>query len=153
MLFIPVRLAALIGNPNAAEAIRVMAPSLLADPRVTSIERYNARFLRREDLPETPTFAVMDVSFISQTLILPALAALLPDGAPLVSLIKPQFEVGREGIGKGGIVRDAGVRRTAIDRVISAGRELGLVSVGWIDSPILGGDGNHEFLAAFIRRF
>lgn len=127
-------------------------PVLAKDPRVYSIERYNARFLRSEDLPEIPGFAVMDVSFISQTLILPALAALLPDGAPFVSLIKPQFEVGREGIGKGGIVRDAAVRRTAVRRVTEACEGLGFVFLGSMDSPILGGDGNHEFLAAFIRR-
>ena len=129
-----------------------LVPSIAADPRVYSIERYNARFLRAEDLPEIPDFAVMDVSFISQTLILPALAALLPAGAPFISLIKPQFEVGREGIGKGGIVRDAFVRRMAVKRVQDACIASCFDPIGCIDSPILGGDGNHEFLAAFVRR-
>ncbi len=127
-------------------------PSLLADARVTSFEHYNARHLRREDFPEVPQFAVMDVSFISQTLILPALAALLPEGAPYIGLIKPQFEVGREGIGKGGIVKDDHLRRTAVERVIAFAEGVGFAPVGCIDSPILGGDGNREFLAAFIRR-
>ncbi len=127
-------------------------PSLLADVRVMSYEHYNARHLKREDLPETPQFAVMDVSFISQTLILPALAAVLPDGAPYIGLIKPQFEVGREGIGKGGIVKDGRLRRIAVERVIAFAEGVGFSPVGCIDSPILGGDGNREFLAAFIRR-
>ena len=127
-------------------------PSLLSDARVDSYEHYNARHLKREDFPEIPRFAVMDVSFISQTLILPVLAALLPDGAPYIGLIKPQFEVGREGIGKGGIVRDDRLRRTAVERVIAFAEGVGFSSLGCIDSPILGGDGNREFLAAFIRR-
>ena len=129
-----------------------LVPSLRADSRVHSIEHYNARFLRREDLPFVPTFAVMDVSFISQTAILPALAAVLPEGGVLVSLIKPQFEVGREGIGKGGIVRDDKLRREAVARVLHFAAEVGLTHVGTIDSPILGKDGNREFLAAFLRR-
>ena len=129
-----------------------LVPSLRADARVHSIEHYNARFLRREDLPFVPSFAVMDVSFISQTAILPALAEVLPEGAVLVSLIKPQFEVGREGIGKGGIVRDDKLRREAVARVVSFAADLRLSHIGTIDSPILGKDGNKEFLAAFLRR-
>ena len=126
--------------------------TLRSDTRVVSIEHYNARFLRREDLPSVPTFAVMDVSFISQTSILPALAAVLPEGAVLVSLIKPQFEVGREGVGKGGIVRDDRLRREAVARVIRFAADVGFSHIGTIDSPILGKDGNREFLAAFLRR-
>ena len=129
-----------------------LVPSLASDPRVISMEHYNARFLRSEDFSPLPTFATMDVSFISQTLILPALAALLPDGSPFVTLIKPQFEVGRDGIGKGGIVRDARLRELAVTRVVAAAAAAGLSHLGTIDSPILGKDGNHEFLAAFIRR-
>ena len=128
-----------------------LVPSLAADPRVHSFEHYNARFLKREDFPALPTFAVMDVSFISQTLILPALAALLPSGAPYVGLVKPQFEVGREGLGKGGIVKDDRLRREAVARVIRAAAEVGLSHVGTIDSPIPGKDGNREFLSAFIK--
>ena len=129
-----------------------LVSTIASDPRVRSMENYNARFLRSEDFPVRPTFAVMDVSFISQTLILPALAALLPPKSPFVTLIKPQFEVGREGIGKGGIVRDARLRELAVARVISAAETVGLSHLGTIDSPILGKDGNHEFLAAFMRR-
>ena len=128
-----------------------LVPSLAADARVLSFEHYNARFLKAEDFPSVPTFAVMDVSFISQTLILPALAALLPSGSPYVGLIKPQFEVGREGLGKGGIVKDDRLRREVVARVVRAAAEVGLSHVGTINSPILGKDGNHEFLSAFIK--
>lgn len=128
-----------------------LVPSLRDDPRVLSLERYNARFLRREDFPTVPTFAVMDVSFISSTLILPALSALLPRGAAYIGLIKPQFEVGREGIGKGGIVKDAALRRRAVETVVACAEGLALRHLGTIDSPILGGDGNREFLSAFVK--
>ena len=128
-----------------------LVPSLQSDPRVISIEHYNARYMRKEDFETVPTFAVMDVSFISSTLILPALAAVLPSGAPYVGLIKPQFEVGRAGLGKGGIVRDAALRRRAVESVVSFAVSVGFRHIGTIDSPILGGDGNHEFLAAFIK--
>ena len=128
-----------------------LVPQLAADPRVLSFEHYNARFLKREDFPAVPDFAVMDVSFISQTLILPALAALLPSGAPYIGLVKPQFEVGREGLGKGGIVRDDRLRREAVARVVSSAAAVGLTHRGTIDSPILGKDGNREFLCAFIK--
>lgn len=128
-----------------------LVPSLVADARVVSIEHYNARYMKREDFQTTPTFAVMDVSFISSTLILPALAAVLPAGAPYIGLIKPQFEVGRAGLGKGGIVKDDSLRRHAVETVVSCAVGLGMRHIGTIDSPILGGDGNREFLAAFIK--
>ena len=128
-----------------------LVPVLAEDARVLSLEQYNARYMKREDFPTIPTFAVMDVSFISATLILPALSALLPIGAPFVCLIKPQFEVGREGLGKGGIVRDKRFLQIACDRVIASAAECGFTHLGTIDSPILGGDGNREFLAAFRK--
>ena len=128
-----------------------LVPSLAEDARVLSFEQYNARYMKREDFPVVPTFAVMDVSFISATLILPALSMLLPKGAPFVCLIKPQFEVGREGLGKGGIVREARFLRLALDRVLGSAAEHGFSHLGTIDSPILGGDGNREFLAAFRK--
>ena len=128
-----------------------MAPSLLRDPRVVCREGYNARYMQASDFEKTPTFAVMDVSFISQTLILPALAALLPSGANLVSLIKPQFEVGRAHIGRGGIVRDEKAREAAVTRVQEVALSLGLVPKGVITSPIRGGDGNVEYLAHFVK--
>ena len=128
-----------------------LAPSLLSDPRVLSFEQYNARFLRREDFTEVPDFAVMDVSFISATLIIPALSAVLAEHAPFICLIKPQFEVGREGLGKGGIVKDDRLRREAVARVIASATAFGFQHLGTIDSPILGGDGNREYLAAFRK--
>ena len=143
---------------NGAEAVFAvdvgegqLVQSLREDPRVFSFEHYNARFLKQSDFPRIPQFAVMDVSFISQTLILPALAALLPSGAPYIGLVKPQFEVGREGVCKGGIVKDDRLRREAVARVVASAASLGLSHVGTIESPILGKDGNREFLCAFIK--
>lgn len=128
-----------------------LAPSLAVDPRVRSLENYNARYMKPEDFEQTPTFAVMDVSFISQTLILPALSRVLPLGATLVSLIKPQFEVGRAYVGRGGIVRDEKAREAAVARVCDAAHLVGFSSCGVITSPIRGGDGNVEFLAYFRK--
>ncbi|MBQ8175358.1 MAG: TlyA family RNA methyltransferase [Clostridia bacterium] len=128
-----------------------LAKALASDPRVVSMEGYNARYMKAADFEKTPTFAVMDVSFISQTLILPALSALLPRGATVVTLIKPQFEVGRTHIGRGGIVRDEKARQVAVSRVFEAARLVRLAPQGYITSPICGGDGNIEFLAHFIK--
>ena len=89
---------------------------------------------------------MMDVSFISATLILPRFPALLESVGDAVCLIKPQFEVGRANIGKGGIVRDPRAHRLAVDRVLDCASALGLCAAGLIPSPILGGDGNREFL-------
>ena len=141
---------------GAASAVTVDAgigqlhPKLLADPRVRNIEKYNARDLSVNDTGVCD-LAVMDVSFISATLILPALAAVLPSGSPFICLIKPQFEVGRAGLGKGGIVRDDALRREAVARVVHSASTVGLSHLGSIQSPILGGDGNREFLAAFRK--
>ncbi len=129
-----------------------LAPSLREDPRVILREGFNARYMTEADFPERPTFVTMDVSFISQALILPAIYALLPEGGILVSLIKPQFEVGRAGLGKGGIVRDDRTRREAQNRVLLQAQELGFSILGVTDSPIEGGDGNKEYLAALERR-
>ena len=132
-----------------------IAEPLRRDPRVSLRERTNARLLVPAELltPNTPapTFLVMDVSFISATLVLPAvLAALAPPGrlwqGTAVILIKPQFEAGRENIGKGGIVRDPAARKFAIDRVTAAARSLGATGLDLADSPILGMEGNHEYL-------
>ncbi|MBQ7338614.1 MAG: TlyA family RNA methyltransferase [Clostridia bacterium] len=128
-----------------------LAPSLCADARVTNIENCNARYLNARDLgvdfPQAGVMlAVMDVSFISQTLILPSLSLLLREGADLITLVKPQFEVGRSQIGKGGIVRTDAARRDAILRVLDCVSALGLSPRALISSPILGGDGNSEYL-------
>lgn len=141
--------AALVYAVDAGEG--QLSGKLLADARVISMEKYNARNLSREDFPRTPDMVVMDVSFISQTLILPALSKLLRDGGILISLIKPQFEAGRAAVGKNGIVKNGADRRYAIERVLNSAAENGLACFGLDVSPILGGDGNVEYIAAFRK--
>ena len=119
--------------------------SLRNDPRVTVLEGVNARHLAPGDLPETPDLAVIDVSFISLRLVLPALAPLLRDGSDIVTLVKPQFEVGREDVGPGGIVRDPALHRAAVRRVAGAAAGIGCRVVGGCASPITGAEGNREF--------
>ncbi len=121
---------------------------LREDPRVVCIEEVNARYLAAEHLPEPPAFAVIDVSFISLTLILPALIPLLAPGAQLVTLIKPQFEAGRDQVGKGGVVRDPEVHTQVQERIRRFGEdELALRWLGLAESPLRGPAGNVEFLA------
>ncbi|MEO8656871.1 MAG: TlyA family RNA methyltransferase [Bryobacteraceae bacterium] len=115
------------------------------DPRVVVREGVNARYLSTAEVDEPASLAVSDVSFISVTLILPVLPALLRADAELVILVKPQFEVGKGQVGKGGIVRDPELHRAACERVESAVRRLGFLT-GIIESPILGAEGNKEFL-------
>lgn len=128
-----------------------LAAKLRADARVICMEGYNARNLDVCDFDGGVDAAVMDVSFISQTLILPALAKILKEKSFLVSLIKPQFEAGREAVGKGGIVKNPVSRAIAAKRVITCAAENGLRLVGLVPSPILGGDGNVELLACFAK--
>lgn len=128
-----------------------LAETLRCDSRVTSIEKYNARYMKSEDLEYAPQLAVMDVSFISVTLILPSLFAVLDECAELVCLIKPQFEVGRAYIGKGGIVKDERARERAVCDVIAFAEGCGFKPEGRMVSPIKGGDGNIEFLAYFTK--
>ena len=128
-----------------------LSPQLREDPRVVCREHCNARYLRVEDFPVRPTLAVMDVSFISQTLIHPALAGILPPGAEYITLIKPQFECGR-GVLRNGIVRSEEVRRSACARVKASAEACGFCFCGEISSPIPGGDGNLEYLGHFIRK-
>jgi 23S rRNA (cytidine1920-2'-O)/16S rRNA (cytidine1409-2'-O)-methyltransferase len=123
------------------------------DPRVRLLEKTNARYLTREQLGEFTSVIVMDVSFISATLVLPAVAAAAfpqessaRSGRELIVLIKPQFEAGREKVGKGGIVRDPEIQRQAVEKVRAAVQSLGAMSTDAIDSPILGAEGNREFL-------
>ena len=128
-----------------------LAAKLRRDARVVSMEKYNARLLSPKDFPVPPTFAVMDVSFISQTLILPALFPVLAERATLVSLVKPQFEAGREAIGKGGIVKNKADRAAAIRRVVDSAALCGFAFCEITPSPITGGDGNEEFLCCFSK--
>ena len=124
---------------------------LANDGRVTNIEKYNARNLSREIVPYGVDIAVMDVSFISQTLILPRITDLLRNGGLAVTLIKPQFEAGRSAVGKGGIVKNKKDRFTSILRVRDCASAAGLYMTDIIVSPITGGDGNVEYLAKFQK--
>ena len=125
--------------------------SLLKDCRVICVEKYNARYMKAADFPHLPDLAVMDVSFISQTLIHPALSEVLKEGGLLISLIKPQFEAGPAAIGKKGIVKHKKDREAAIKRVLYSAESCGLGCFALMCSPITGGDGNIEFLAAFRK--
>lgn len=126
-----------------------LVEKLRKDERVVSIENYNARYMMAEDLPYVPNLCVMDVSFISATYIIPAIKRILAPGADFVCLIKPQFEVGKSGLGKGGIVKSVKFRRDAVDKVVKFAEENGFKCHSVIESPIIGGDGNIEFLAYF----
>lgn len=120
---------------------------LRSDARVRLLERTNARYLTKEMVHGTFDFVAMDVAFISATLVLPAvLAASIKDGGELVVLVKPQFEVGKNAIGKGGIVRDETAQQSAVERVRTTVIESGGTNIDVIDSPILGTEGNREFL-------
>ena len=121
------------------------------DSRVTVMEGVNARHLETETLPFTAALATVDVSFISLRLIVPALLPHLGTEAWLVCLVKPQFEAGRDEVGKGGIVRDESIRRETIDSTVRAIESLGLELVGLVESPIRGQKGNLEELAVFRR--
>ena len=124
---------------------------LRGDPRVVLREKVNARFLTRAEVPEAPSLLVADLSFISLTLVLPAAVPLLAEEADVLVLVKPQFEAARQEVGRGGIVRDEGVRARALARVTVAAERLCLTSRGAIPSPITGAEGNVELLAAFRR--
>lgn len=126
------------------------------DPRVLLMERTNARLLEPDSLAglfqnQRKTLVVMDVSFISATLVLPAVIAAAPALTEAVVLVKPQFEAGREHVGKGGIVRDPAAHQLAIDRVVECVRSLGWTVIETIPSPITGAEGNLEFLL-YARR-
>src|SRR5688500_8870305 len=119
------------------------------DPRVEAREGVNARYLQPEDFLARFDLAVLDVSFISATMVLPAIVPLIKEGGVIVTLIKPQFEVGRGEVGGGGIVRDPEKRAQAVETVNQAAAGLGLQIAGVIESPIQGAEGNVEFLAHY----
>lgn len=127
-------------------------PSLAGDPRVVELSGTDARSLDATLIPTPPDLIVTDVSFISLAKALPAALALCGAGAELVALVKPQFEVGRENVGKGGIVKDASLRDKALADVGVWLEDLGWIVLEAADSPITGGDGNHEFLLWARRR-
>jgi 23S rRNA (cytidine1920-2'-O)/16S rRNA (cytidine1409-2'-O)-methyltransferase len=123
-----------------------LAWSLRQDGRVVVIERANIRTLDPAAVPEPCGLIVIDVSFISLEIVIPAALRFAAPAATLVALVKPQFEVGPERVGKGGIVRDAAARAGALDKVRAACVAMGLGELASIDSPILGAKGNHEYL-------
>lgn len=128
-----------------------LAEPLLRDPRVINLEGVNARALSPEIIPEPCALAVLDLSFISQTLVLPALKSVLTEDARYIGLIKPQFECGREALSKNGVVKDPKQYKAAIRRVLAALDECGMGAVGLTRSPVKGGDGNTEFLVLAVR--
>lgn len=123
-------------------------PRIRGDPRVVVRERENARLLGAESLGERVDLVVADLSFISLRLVLPAVKAILRPGGEAVLLVKPQFEVGKGEVGKGGVVRDDGKRRQALATVEAAARDLGFEAIGHAESPIEGPAGNREWLLA-----
>lgn len=124
--------------------------ALRNDKRVTLMERTNLRFLDRAALPFPVDAAVADLSFISLKLVLPKLRELLPSGAWLIALVKPQFEVGRQDVGKGGVVRDPEKMRSAVAGVALAARMAGFVVKGELESPVRGAKGNREFFLLMV---
>jgi len=126
---------------------------LRRDERVEVRENVNARYLKAEDFNEKFDLIVMDVSFISVTKILSALKDLLTANGKIIVLIKPQFEVGKGEVGKGGIVKDTEKHLEVIKKVNDFAEGIGLINKGLIDSPILGADGNKEFLALYRQGF
>jgi 23S rRNA (cytidine1920-2'-O)/16S rRNA (cytidine1409-2'-O)-methyltransferase len=131
--------------------INQLHKSLISDNRVVSMEKMNARNLTAEVLGELCDIAVMDVSFISQALLYGSVKSILKENGIFISLIKPQFEAGRNNIGKNGIVRDISIHATLIKRLFDTAESYGLFCGGAIRSPIEGGDGNIEYLALFEK--
>lgn len=123
-----------------------LAWPLREDPRVVNLERCNIRHLQPDQLEQFPDMAVIDASFISLEKVLPNTLKLLTADALIVALIKPQFEVGKGQVGKGGIVKDPVLHQKVVDRINQAATDLGCVVLGVIESPVLGAKGNREFL-------
>ncbi len=121
------------------------------DSRVVVIERVNIRDIAPSLIPEPVDVVVIDVSFISLEKVIPSVIRFMKPGSELVALIKPQFEAGREQVGKGGIVRDEAARKAAVDRIVEFAGRAGFLVKGIIPSPITGQDGNIEFLIHAVR--
>lgn len=128
-----------------------LAPGLRSDPRVIALERTNARYLTREQVPEPVGFVTIDVSFISLGKLWPAIVPLLAEDATVVALVKPQFEVGPGLVGRGGIVRSPDAHEKALTAALQAATDAGLTVRGLTHSPVRGGDGNIEFLLYLTR--
>ncbi len=128
-----------------------LAWSIRSDPRVVTLERTNIRYVTREDLEEPLDLSVVDVSFISLRLVLPAIAGLLKPTGQVLCLIKPQFEAGREKVGKKGVIRDPAVHQEVLDAFVSLAGELHFTLSGLTYSPVKGPEGNLEFLGHLTR--
>lgn len=128
-----------------------MEMRLREDPRVILMERTNARYLKRSDLPYEPDLVTVDVSFISLGKIIPVVERLSGKGAGLVALVKPQFEAGRKDVGRGGVVRDAGVHAAVLGRVCAVCKDCGFSVEGISESPLKGPAGNREFFIYAVR--
>ena len=126
--------------------------SLRNNGKVTVIENFNARYMSNEDLEYTPDLVVMDVSFISAKYIIPSVSTVIAPLGRFICLIKPQFEVGRGGLNKKGIVKNDNLRRSAVDDVVLFAEPCGFDLLGLIQSPVIGGDGNLEYLAYFVKK-
>jgi 23S rRNA (cytidine1920-2'-O)/16S rRNA (cytidine1409-2'-O)-methyltransferase len=122
---------------------------LRQDPRVVLLERTNVRYLPPERIPDPIDLVVVDVSFISLTLVFPAIVPLLAPRGGVVALIKPQFEVGKGQVGRGGIVRDDALRHGAVEKISACAAQLNLEAMGHFDSPIEGRKGNREILSLY----
>ncbi len=122
---------------------------LRQDPRVVLIERTNVRYIERSAIPDPIELTAIDVSFISLTKVLPSIMQFLAPGARVIALVKPQFEVQKGQVGRGGIVRDETLRQGALQRIVSVAADLGLRVTKTLDCPIRGKKGNHEILAIF----
>jgi 23S rRNA (cytidine1920-2'-O)/16S rRNA (cytidine1409-2'-O)-methyltransferase len=127
-----------------------LAWELRQDPRIVVMERTNARYLTKENFAEPIDLAVIDASFISLKLLVPPLLPFFRENISILALIKPQFEVGRGKVGKGGVVRDPALHQEVIDEIIDFSTSLGLKSCGVTPSPILGPKGNKEFLVHLV---
>jgi len=129
-----------------------LADRLRRDARVVVMDRTNIRNVTSDDLPYKPDLVTIDTSFISLRLVLPAVIAIAAPNADIVALVKPQFEVGKGKVGRGGIVRDAVLRKDALDSILAFAHAAGLEVVGSIESPITGATGNIEYLALMRKR-
>ncbi len=129
-----------------------LAWSLRTDPRVVNLERTNIRYVTEKEVPQKPDFASVDVSFISLRLVLPVAFSLLRDDGEMVCLIKPQFEAGREKVGKGGVVRDKKTHAEVIESVLSFAKEIGFSVLGLDFSPVKGPKGNIEYLLYITKK-
>ena len=123
-----------------------LAWKLRTDPRVVNLERTNVRYLTREQVPEQLDFISIDVSFISLALVLPVVWNFLKEGCKVVCLVKPQFEAGRELVGKKGVVRDPATHQMVLEKVLNVAQEIGFRPMGLTFSPVRGPEGNIEYL-------